>query len=199
MSFLHCKIKQIIVIVMVVGSFGMTPPRSESSPQNGKPLLETPVITVDDNRICVQSQLKNSFSSELQKTINSGKQVSFHFTIELLRSRFSIFYPDEKVWKKNVVHSVTYNTATREFTVELGEENGRELKYTANPEEMMEWINTISLSIPGVIAKKYLDKEHYVRLWATAITSPLPGGFKTKTIYSPKIVPARLLVEEKSP
>ncbi|MFC1849753.1 DUF4390 domain-containing protein [candidate division CSSED10-310 bacterium] len=160
------------------------------SATKGKPRLEVPSVSVVENQILVVTRLKDAFSSELQKTIESGKAVSFQFTIQFLRSRF--IFPDEKIWSYLVDQTVLYNSATREYAVTIVENATKNTKYTRNPSEMMNWISTFQCVLPAAVERKNEQKEHYVRIWAEAETQPFPGGFKTRTIYSKKFVPIRL-------
>jgi len=196
-SFIR-RLSLLILVVSFISALSgcfMNPERVNAN--SSKPRLEVPLISVQSHHLNVTSRLKDFFSEELKKTLESGKQVMFQYHIDFYRTRFS-FFPDSKVWSGTVTLSATYNTATREYTVEIIDENKKEAKYTENPAEMMEYVGTFHVLLPEVIKQKNLKKEHYVRIWVAADTGPLPGGFQTRTIYSKEFIPSRLLEEPKS-
>ena len=76
--------------------------------------------------------------------------------------------------------------------------NKKETNFTDSPTGMMELVNNFRLEIPSIFNKKTQAKEHYFKIWAKADTAPLPGSFKTRSIYSKKFIPLRYLHESNS-
>ncbi|MBN2382284.1 DUF4390 domain-containing protein [bacterium] len=177
-----------ILIIFCFGSLAELAARTR-----GKPRLDMPALTAENSFLIVYSQLKDAFTTEIEKILASGKTVDFCFYMELCRPRFSFFYPDERIWRETHKHSVQYNPATREYTIVLETLANRETRFTENPEEMMSLVSQIRFQVPQVIKSEFFQEEYYVRMWLTADTKPLPGGFTTRTVNSRRFIPARLL------
>lgn len=193
------KFSNLVIIVLSVFllHFARCLPVETMAGLRGKPRLFNPSVQSINKQLTVTSVLKNSFSNELEKSLETGKIVTFSFFIELCRPRFAFFYPDEKIWRGSAKHSVKYDTATREYSITIERNAEKLIKYTDNPEEMMNWVNTLEFVLPDVIEPIKKSREYYVRIWVSADTSPLPGSFTTTTAYSRKFVPNNLVNDEK--
>lgn len=180
-------------VIFIAIEFFFSISQNAFSSNKGAARLDVPFISIVKRNLVIETHLNEAFSDELLKTLNTGKQVIIIFNLELYRSRFSII-PDDCVWTGIVKHSVSYNTATRKYTVSVVLNSKNITKYTEKPAEMLKWVDTFHYLLPVIIDKRNKKKEHYLRMWAKTDMTPLPGSFRTKTILSKKFIPVKLNV-----
>lgn len=187
------SVKSVGLLLMVLSSILLFLPMLLRAKSGLEARLDVPTVTMAGSNLIVSTSIKDGFTVELEKTILSGKKVRFVYYVVLLRSRFFLF-SDERIWRRKIEHTVVFDTATKEYCITFDEGGSNETKrFTGSPEEMRNYVGNLTVRVPAVIDRKSMNKEHYIRTNCVAVSSPLPGGFETRRIFSKKFIPSRLV------
>lgn len=106
------------------------------------------LLSKKDNNIFISFSVRNAFTKEILKIIQSGIPVTFSFDIEVKKNR--LLFPDKTIFKKEIIHKVKYSNLTKTYFIKkpyISEE-----PYLIHSEKMakkeMTGINDLSLSLP---------------------------------------------------
>ncbi len=92
--------------------------------------------------LVLSANLELPFKGKLKETILSGINTTFVFRIELLRKRFWWF--DEEIISQEVIHTVIYDTLSKQYTLRISDKYNEQALVTTSFEEMKKWMSSLS-------------------------------------------------------
>ncbi len=124
--------------------------------------------------LVLSATLELPFDGKLEETIHSGIDTTFVFRIELLRERFWWF--DEEILAQEVIHTVIYDTLSKQYTLRVSDKYNEQALVTSNFDEM-KTLMTGLVDIKVIPFKHIKPQEnYYIRVMSEmeALQMPFP-------------------------
>lgn len=111
-----------------------------------KATIDEVIVTNSSREVLLYLTVRNAFTPEMEKGVQSGIPVTFTFYVELQRHRSG--WLDQKVISRSFDHTLTYDTLKDEYRVVYGEHNGKTVivKTLGRARELMAQVNGFVLS-----------------------------------------------------
>jgi hypothetical protein len=136
--------------------------------------IDEVIVTNSSREVLLYLTVRNAFTPEMEKGVQSGIPVTFTFYVELYRHRSG--WLDQKVVARGFEHILTYDTLKDEYRVVYGEHNGKTVivKTLAQASELMVQVNGFALS---PLSALMADAEYSLKVKARLAEKTLPLYF----------------------
>lgn len=136
--------------------------------------IDEVIVTNSSREVLLYLVVRNAFTPEMEKGVQSGIPVTFTFYVELYRHRSG--WLDQKVVVRTFEHILTYDNLKEEYRIVYGEHNGKTVivKTLAQARELMAQVNGFGLSpLSALLA----DAEYSLKVKARLAEKTLPLYF----------------------
>jgi len=139
-------------------------------------------ITVSNTNddLLLYASLQGAFTERIKQAVLSGATTSVVFIILLKQGRFLWF--DDTIADINVVHSITYDKAKKEFVVRRSWRNS-ELEITPSFEEAQVLVSRIERLKIIPLSRITKGSQYQLRIKAEASRKTLPMGLNTVLFF----------------
>ncbi|MEW6594915.1 MAG: DUF4390 domain-containing protein [Thermodesulfobacteriota bacterium] len=136
--------------------------------------IDEVIVTNSSREVLLYLAVRNAFTPEMEKGVQSGIPVTFTFYVELYRHRSG--WLDQKVVIRSFEHILTYDTLKDEYRIVYGEHNGKTVivKTMAQARELMAQVNGFVLS---PLSALMADAEYTLKIKARLAEKTLPLSF----------------------
>ncbi|HSR35947.1 MAG TPA: DUF4390 domain-containing protein, partial [Desulfurivibrionaceae bacterium] len=133
--------------------------------------IDEVIVTNSSREVLLYLTVRNAFTPEMEKGVQSGLPVTFTFYVELYRHRSG--WLDQKVVARSFEHILSYDTLKDEYRVVYGEHNGKTVivKTMAEASALMAQVNGFGLS---PLAALMADAEYTLKVKARLAEKTLP-------------------------
>ena len=136
--------------------------------------IDEVIVTNSSREVLLYLTVRNAFTPEMEKGVQSGIPVTFTFYVELYRHRSG--WLDQKVVVRTFEHILTYDNLKEEYRIVYGEHNGKTVivKTMAQARELMAQVNGFGLS---PLTAMMADAEYTLKVKARLAEKTLPLYF----------------------
>jgi len=135
--------------------------------------FEQPSVDVNGSQIVVSATLTNCFTEELDRILQSGKQVRFNFKVEVFQKSEEPNIPDSVVVSKEFYHQVRFNLVDNFYRIVISEND--DVKDVLSIGEAHTLLTTIK-NYKAIEADQLPDSgEFYIKITAFLHKIKLPG------------------------
>lgn len=132
------------------------------------------IVTNSSREVLLYLTVRNAFTSEMEKGVQSGIPVTFTFYVELFRRRTG--WLDQSIVSRTFDHTLSYDTLKDEYRVVYGEHNGKTVitKSLVRARDLMTQVNNMAVSPLAVLVP---DEEYQLKVKARLAEKTLPLYF----------------------
>lgn len=126
-----------------------------SSFEGNKPVFTEPEVLFKQNKLIIKTQLINAFENDFEKIFKSGNEVQVYFDLKLK-------YKDRVIFRKEYIHSVTFDPLHQDYSINLEERNARHSP--SSYQKMLELVSKFELELDNRLPNEVdLTLEAYLK------------------------------------
>jgi len=152
----------------------------QANASGDKPRLKRVRWFKTDDGYRVTAILQNGFNRDIEERINAGIPTSFHYILSFKRMRW--YWDNRVLQRKETVHTVTYDTLLKQYTVvkqRLNEPDPFSTATTDDSVEMRQLMNRFEGHLYFRNRSLKPNRRHYISIRATLQTERLPPPWDT--------------------